>query len=138
MENLSSNALEAEIAALQQKIEEKKNLLEQENGIIEEVDEKKLLRDSVNEMFTPSRHTAALAPNVEQTSAVWTGEASYLDRLDGDSAARIKRLIDQLPQVGIAKTVVEAETDGPFVVDALHDLLVDRLYDELKSRGIIK
>jgi len=135
MENISSSALEAEIAALQQKIESKKNQLEVASGIIEETGGKELLDQAVRELFTSSHSTAESTPAPIVASPK---SASYLDRLDDETATTVGQLVEQMSTAGIAKTVATAEALGPFALDALHDLLVDRLYEELRSRGIIK
>lgn len=134
--------LELEIAQLQQKIEEKKNLLEQQGGIVEE---KELVGSALREMFT-----GASAPSGVSQPAVSGGatsvtsdqtvvrDTSYLDNIDNQTAETIGILIQKLPEIGIAKTVAEAELGGPFLVDVLHDALVDRMYDELVQRGFIK
>lgn len=134
--------LELEIAQLQQKIEEKKNLLEQQGGIVEE---KELVGSALREMFTgasaPSAASlpAASGAATSQTSAATDDKGvSYLDNVDDQTAETISSLIQKLPEVGIAKTVAEAEIGGPFLVDVLHDALVDKMYEELVQRGFIK
>jgi len=132
------NNLELEIAQLQQKIEEKKNLLEQQGGIIEE---KELVSASLKEMFTGSSSTSASsvtnvsAPNTRTAS---NQSASYLDTVDDQTAETIGLLIQKLPELGIAKVMAEAEAGGPFLVDVMHDALVDKMYDELVKRGLLK
>ena len=39
---------------------------------------------------------------------------------------------------GLKQALVSVQVEEPFIIDAFHDALVDRLYDELKTRGIIK
>ena len=136
--------LELEIAELQQKIEEKRNLLEQQGGIVEE---KELVSSAVREMFTagnslPVSNQAIMTTDANTTAhtapKTYDGKGSYLDHLDEQTATLISGLIQKVPTVGIAKVVAEAELAGPYAVDALHDALVDKLYEELKNRGIVK
>lgn len=129
--------LELEIAQLQQKIEEKKNLLEQQGGIVEE---KELVSSALNEMFTGS---TGATPNVgtmasSSSQPVSDTGKSYLDNIDDQTAETISLLIQKLPTIGIAKVVEEAEVSGPYLVDVLHDALVDKMYEELLQRGFIK
>ncbi len=131
------NNLELEIAQLQQKIEEKKNLLEQQGGIVEE---KELVSSALNEMFTGS---TGATPNVGATVSsssqpVSDMGTSYLDNIDEQTAETISLLIQKLPTIGIVKVVAEAELAGPYLVDVLHDALVDKMYEELVQRGFIK
>ncbi|MFA6476357.1 MAG: hypothetical protein WCV68_02965 [Candidatus Paceibacterota bacterium] len=136
------NNLELEIAQLQQKIEEKKNQLEQQGGIVEE---KELVGSALREIFTGA--SAPSGASLPATSAAVTAKAStvtddksisYLDNIDDQTAETISLIIQKLPETGIAKAVSEAELAGPFLVDVLHDALVDRMYDELVQRGFIK
>jgi len=131
--------LEQEIAELQKKIEEKRNLLEQQGGIIEE---KELVSEAVREVAstvseTRSEELSPVAPAKAEKAK--PDDASYLDLLDEESVTMLNDLITKLPEIGLAKTVAMAESYNiPYLVDALHDVLVDRLYDELKSRGFVK
>jgi TolA-binding protein len=137
------NNLELEIAQLQQKIEEKKNQLEQQGGIVEE---KELVGSALQEMFTgasapsgASQPVSTVATIVAKASDAATDkDVSYLDHVDTETAEAIGLLIQKLPEIGIAKAVAEAEVSGPYRVDVLHDALVDRMYDELVQRGFIK
>jgi len=138
---METNVLELEIAELQKKIEEKKNQLEQQGGIVEERD---LVASAVKEIFLPGQAVPVSTQPVTDTGAVahttpTTSDrsGSYLDHLDEQTAATVSELIQKVPTVGIAKVVTEAELAGPYIIDALHDALVDKLYDELKSRGIV-
>jgi len=138
---METNVLELEIAELQKRIDEKKNVLERQGGIVEE---KELVAGAVKEMFLagqsapvstqPVATTPATAHTTPQTI---DGQGSYLDHLDEQTAQIVTELIQKVPTEGIAKMVKEAELAGPYVIDAFHDALIDRLYDELKSRGIL-
>lgn len=129
----SFGVLEAEIVELQKKIEEKKNLLETKGGIIEE---RSLVSEAVSDLFS-----GASSPNlaVASSSGARTDDnkASYLDHLDNQTAETVTSLIEKMPQVGIAKVVAEAQMGNPYLIDALHDALVDKLYEELVTRGFI-
>lgn len=132
MENTSHNVLELEIAELQKKIEQKRDLLEQQGGIVEE---KELVSDVLKETFA---NTLVPAPTQITPAKVDDRNGSYLDHLDDSSSEVINTLIQKVPTEGIAKVVDQAGLAGPFIIDALHDALVDMLYEELKSRGIVK
>jgi len=128
---------EAEIAELQKRIEAKRNMLEQQGGIVEE---KQLVREAMTELLASAQtQTVTPAPvPVSATVKPAAAGASYLDNLDNQTAETVNNLIQLLPTEGLAKAVAQAELAGPFVVDALHDALVDKLYDELKQRGLVK
>jgi uncharacterized coiled-coil protein SlyX len=138
-----SQAIEAEIAQLQKMIEIKRNQLEAQSGIVEE---KELVRSAIQEMITESAETDSEATSsrpviAAKTKAAPTGGASgasYLDRLDDESATKLNTYIAEIGQYGIVKTLNKVMTEEPFIIDALHDALIDRLYDELKAKGLIK
>lgn len=50
----------------------------------------------------------------------------------------VERLIDTAFSEGIEKSVKEARKQGPFILDAFHDALTAKLYEELKKRGLLK
>ncbi len=142
------NNLESEIAELQKMIEAKRDQLEKEVGIVEE---KELVRQSVREMFldttTPPLSSSANPLPAQSPTPVSTpsvkvqpnsASASYLDYLDADTTEKINHLIEEIPAKGVALVIDEVAAQEPFVIDAFHDALVDKLYDELKARGLVK
>ena len=143
------NNLEQEIADLQKMIEAKRDQLEKDGGIVEE---KELVRQSVKEMFLGASAPKAGQATTAQTDDVQnqattsvTAKAqvvlssdSYLDHLDDQTAEMINHLVAEIPTKGIASVINEVSGQEPFIIDAFHDALVDKLYDELKSRGLVK
>ena len=63
---------------------------------------------------------------------------SYLSAESPEVKAEVERLVTLAFQEGITSAVAEAVKHSPFVLDALHDALVDKLMPELERRGIIK
>lgn len=131
------NHLESEIAQLQQAIEEKRRILESEHGVTRE--DKDLVRDVVSSHIynkTPTMTPAASTPAA--TSSAKPKTVSYLDTLDEEQVEKLNTLINAVSEKGIKKVIEEAKQADPFILDAFHDALVDKLYDELKSRGVVK
>ncbi|MFA5023307.1 MAG: hypothetical protein WC385_00810 [Candidatus Paceibacterota bacterium] len=141
------NNLEQEIAELQKMITAKRDELEKQGGIVEE---KELVRQSVKEMFLDKTVPATSTPATTQADAGQTQtvpstgatqtvppNGSYLDYLDPQTADTINKLIGEIQTKGIAPVIDEAAGQEPFVIDAFHDALVDKLYDELKERGLV-
>lgn len=140
------NNLEVEIAELQKMIEVKRDQLEKAGGIIEE---KELVRQSVKEMFLDAVTLKAGTQNVSSQASLSTTTptsitqtmpvgGSYLDYLDPQTTEIINQLIAEIPAKGIISAINGVAGQEPFVVDAFHDALVDKLYDELKQRGFVK
>lgn len=138
----SQNVIESEIAELAKKIQEKRKILEEQNGIIEEKD---LVRSAVAEGISRSPLSQAsstqTAQKITTTASQSSGkkaDVSYLDTLDEESGAEVNRLIDVAFTKGIEAAFSEVSKDEPYIMDAFHDVLVDRLYEELKKKGVVK
>lgn len=134
MEEFSKNTIEQEIMDLSKKIEEKRRVLEEQNGIIEE---KELVRSAVAEKVSQAAPQTISTVQPIQTQTKTTSK-SYLDVIDEKSATEVNRLIEIVFSKGITAALKEVENEEPFIMDAFHDALIDKMYDELKSRGIVK
>lgn len=143
-ENAFNQDLESEIAELSRQIENKKRALEVEKGIVRE--EKEILAETVVEHFYPNQDLNISASNTtDENLAVATTvtklnpvNKDYLDTLPAEVVESINTYVSMIPKDGIRKTINKVQSEQPFMVDAFHDALVTRLYEELKERGIIK
>ncbi|HXF44183.1 MAG TPA: hypothetical protein VNK70_01835 [Candidatus Paceibacterota bacterium] len=81
------------------------------------------------------------APPEEVSSQVSSTESlpSYLAKDDSSTNAKaeVEELINIVFEKGLEKALKTATRHGPFVEDAFHDALVDKLLPELKRRGIL-
>lgn len=141
-ENLNGG-LEAEIADLTRQIEEKKRVLEGQSGIVRE--DKEILAETVAENFTGGSPVASAGTAPAGTPAGATSPApvqpvgnDYLATLSPETVEQLNGYISMIPAAGIKKTVAKVKEENPYLLDAFHDALVTRLYDELKQRGIVK
>ncbi len=125
-EHFSPEAVPAELLELSKAIESRRNAIEIEHGISEE---KKLVRQVLQEEIFNERG----ASPVPQTPAA----AHYLDTLDDSSLTELNAYIARIPELGIKKTIALVKQERPFLMDALHDAMTDKLYDELKHNGLI-
>ena len=139
-EYLSDNVLEAEIAELNKEIEAKRALLESKHGI---TSERGALHEVVAEKLDRSSADAvALRQELQNSMAsgsqtVQSQKGGYLNSLSDGQAEMINQLVSLIPTKGIKYAVAEAKKLEPFLVDAFHDALVDKLYDELANRGLV-
>lgn len=145
MENIS-NDIESEIIELNRQLEEKKKQLEAQSGIVEE---KEALAEVVSEHIYGSTASGVTDDEDDSNSddkvktdiptkrSNKTG-GCYLDTLSSEEASRINTYILSVPANGIKKTINQVKNEDPLLIDAFHDALVTKLYDELKSRGLIK
>ena len=135
MEGVSSN-LEQEIHLLEQEIAAKREELEKKSGM--QVEEREALRHVGGEKIHGAGAIPKVRPSEDTKVGPLTGIGSYLDSLDPASVAKVNDLIDRVSEQGIAKSIEEAKKQEPFILDAFHDALVDKLHEELKQRGIVK
>ncbi|MCP6719927.1 MAG: hypothetical protein KJI72_01190 [Patescibacteria group bacterium] len=65
---------------------------------------------------------------------------TYLQGEGVDSRVKleVERLVDLVFHKGLEKALKEASKHSPFIEDAFHDALVDKLLPELKKKGILK
>lgn len=105
-----------------------------------------LSRESIHEAVRsaypsiPANPTGA-APGTP-ASSIKTSESKnlpdYLINAPADVKNEVERLISIAQRDGIGKAISAASAAGPFMLDALHDALVDKLYPELVKKGVIK
>jgi hypothetical protein len=86
-------------------------------------------------------HPAAVAATVQKPAAVLDETKTLPDYLISEPAQvknRVEHLLSLAFSEGIEKSAKEAAKSGPFILDAFHDALTSKLYDELKKRGLLK
>ena len=133
--------IEAEIAELSRQIEEKRRSLEETRGIT--VEHKEAIREMVAEKLFFSAPPVASAgsqttSSLGDTTAKTVKGSSYLDSLDPETITRVNELIGLVGAKGLSAAIAASKNEPAFVLDAFHDALVDRLYDELIARDLIK
>lgn len=62
----------------------------------------------------------------------------YLMKESDEIKNRVEGLINLAFLKGIDLSAKEAVKSGPFILDAFHDALTSKLYEELKKRGLLK
>jgi hypothetical protein len=132
MDQSNHNIIEQDIERLGKEIAEKKALAEHK-----ELSEKELLRQALEPLVKqpisqPIKPQKQPAPSTEEQIL-----PDYLKDSPAEIKLQVEKLIDSVFHQGIEKTVKEANKAGAFILDAFHDALTDKLYDELKSRKLI-
>ena len=61
----------------------------------------------------------------------------YLQQESSEVKLKVEELIDLALHKGVDASIKEAGKFGPFILDALHDALTTKIYDELKARKLI-
>lgn len=61
----------------------------------------------------------------------------YINQVPEEVRLAVETLLDTAFRSGIGEAASKARVAGPFILDAFHDALVDKLYAEMKSRKLI-
>lgn len=122
-------ALERDIARLTEEIGKHR-----ESPELKGAESKELIRESLRSL-TPE--PAAPQPSVPKDDG-----SAVLPSYMRDEPAATKLMVEELLELslhtGITQGLKEARKAGPYILDAFHDALVDKLYPELKKRGIVE
>lgn len=81
--------------------------------------------------------SASAAPSASAQPA--TGSLpNYLSKETSEVKLKVEKLLELALHHGIRRAADEARGANPIEMDAFHDALTDKLYGELKSRGLLK
>lgn len=131
--NFEHNALEADIQKLSKELAEKKQLLEHrdlsERDII-----KKILYPIIKQMPATSQQSDV---SIQMSDISSQNLPDYLKDSPDDIKLQVEKLIDLAINYGVEKAARTAGQLNAFIVDAFHDAITDKLYDELKNRKIL-
>lgn len=101
----------------------------QEKSLKNKLSHEDLLRSAIGEKIQQ------IQPVVPQKK---TDLPVYLENESPEMKTKIQELIDIALVSGVEKSVIEAKKYSPFILDALHDALTEKIYNELKNRGKLK
>ncbi len=135
-----------EHAELEQEIKELHEKLSLEGGRPERKDlsEREIWREIVREKYLPPQ----TSPMPERTpqKPLEAGESAFLPHYLKDAPPDVKLKVEELIEIAwhegnVRKALEKADHEGPFFLNAFHDVLADRLYEklqEMRRRGVIK
>ncbi|MEK7589109.1 MAG: hypothetical protein AAB479_00570 [Patescibacteria group bacterium] len=122
-----NETLEQEIASLENELQEKKTMLEQEQSEpIKETQEKEILHDVVG-------------GQIQQQSQAQSDDQTVVPELPLDNSSGMDDHVQSLVAIAFNQSLKHAitqavKTNNAALIDAFHDALVDDLYDELVAR----
>lgn len=131
-QNMEHRVLEADIERLSKEIAEKRNLLEHKDSSARE-----LVKKSLEPMFKQDIGKPTAVQSATQSTAQNQIIPDYLKNFSPEIKLRVEELVDSLFHQGIEKVVKRAKRANPFILDAFHDALTDKLHQELKNRKLI-
>ena len=126
----NNNTLERDIERLGREIAERKNLPENQK-----VPERELVKRAIAPVILQAQNKSQTDEKKEPEESRALPE--YLKEIPEEIKIKVKDLINEVFNKGLVKTVQEAAKADPFVLDAFHDALTDKLFEELKARKII-
>ncbi len=131
MDQFNHNIVEQDIERLSREIKERQLTVESKG-----VSERELVKQAIYPLVKQQP-----APAIQPTEPSLSTEERVLPDYLKDSSREIKLKVEQLIDLtfhhGIEKAASEARKFNPFILDAYHDALTDKLYEELKKRGLI-
>src|SRR3989344_2615329 len=123
------NTLEKDIERLSREVSEKRELPEHKGS-----SEREIIKQTIQPLVRQRADESQ--SGVQQTSDEDSVLPDYLRQSSPESRLEVEKLIDAVFHEGLGKTVKVARAAGPFILDAFHDALTDKLYDELKKRKL--
>lgn len=126
-------ALEKDLQRLTAEIKERQTALE-----AKEVSGEEVLKKSLEIFKEPALPVSAQPPTDEHLTESFLPAYLTGQNVDEKIKLEVERLVDMIFHQGIEKAVKESKKYPPFIEDAFHDALVDKLLPVLKERGIIK
>lgn len=120
-----------EHSALEQDIERLTKKIREQKEVAPTASEKEIIR------ITLQAHAQAPAPAQPTEPQASPILPKYLQQESPEVQLKIEELVDLAFHKGIEASVQEAKKYGPFILDALHDTLTTKIYEELKTRKLI-
>ncbi len=94
-------------------------------------------REILKQILHPLVKTPAPLPQANSKPQADLNLPAYLKDSPEEIKQRVEYLISETFKKGIERTANDAQKFGPFILDAYHDALTDKLYEELQRRKII-
>lgn len=132
LDQLNYNTVEKDIERLGKEVAEKQKSLEY-RGLSEKELIKQTLKPIIKSGAVSQPSVAAGAQPASDNQTL----PNYLKDSPAEIKLQVKKLVDSVFHQGIEKAVKEASKNSAFILDAFHDALTDKLYDELKKRKLI-
>lgn len=121
-------------AILEKEIEQLATEIKERAGGAALETQKETVKAAVGEKIAAATPTPAAPAKSAEPSPVLPG---YLQSASSEVKLKVEQLVDLAWHKGIPAAVKEAQKSGPLYVDALHDALTDKLYEEFKKRNLL-
>lgn len=118
---------EEELRGLSQRLEERKETLRKEGGPVPE--EKEIFREVLKERIEEVRPPMSSLPPVTHVPAA--PQKVDNTQINAKNDAAVREVIEAALAHGVERAIKVAESESPWLLDELHDHLVDDFYDKL-------
>lgn len=98
-----------------------------------DVPEKEIIKEVIQPVINPQ----PTGNTVTSSTPLPKDLPNYLKDSSGEEKIRVEGLVSMALEKGLDRAAKEARQSTPFILDAFHDALTDKLYEELKNRKII-
>lgn len=99
-----------------------------------EVSHREIVKSVIGSQIQTHQATEPAAQSASEPSPMLP---QYLQQESPEIRLKVEELMDLTFHKGIDASISEAKKYGPFMLDALHDTLTTKFYDELKSRNLL-
>ena len=130
--NFEQAPIEKDIQGLSKEIKE--HQAESNVEVSSEVEVKDFLKARIGDSVTQVKTKAQPSDSILDENNTLP---DYLINESKDTKSKVEQLILLAFNKGIEKSLKEAVKSGPFILDAFHDALTSKLYDELKNRKLV-
>lgn len=137
-ENKFHKSLEKDIDNLSKEINKVQESKESETSTKKEVVKKTFKNISAEPKNYQRKKSKPTAKNSTQKDSSFLPDYMEKDDVDPSKKLEVEKLMDLVIHKGILKALKESKKHSPFIQDAFHDALADKLLPELKKRGILK
>lgn len=125
--------MEKELAQLGREVSEKRDLPEYKN-----LSERELVKETLEPLIKQPTSTGSSAVATDdQNDQTATTVLDNLGDLPAEAKIQVEKLIESVFNEGLGRGVNEAKKSDAFILDAFHDALTDKFYEELKKRKLI-
>ena len=126
---------EADLQKINAEIKEQK-----ESPMVEKLSDQEIVKQSLEKFSEKIPEKAINESKPNQSNAAVSVLPGYLEDDKNNPAVKteVERLVKMVFNDSLEKAIKEAKRHQPFILDAFHDALVEKLLPELKKRGIIK
>ncbi|MCL5733662.1 MAG: hypothetical protein M1334_03315 [Patescibacteria group bacterium] len=132
IQNVEHPNLEADIGRLSSEIKKHYERPEAVN-----LSDREIIKKSLQSAYSQPVQPKA-APAGKQVLETESILPDYAKSAPEEIKMKIEKLVEMTFREGLGKATEEAKKQDPFILDAFHDSLVEKLYPILKQRGIIK